>query len=520
MPQNVNHYNLHSTRGYPLDESATGIDDTGVRMPDDLLVDCRLRFPPYAGQYAFIGGITVTPNIVTITFRAATSLTTGSTAAPLGAVTLPQPVDRHRIYNIEPQIPGVAGYVVWGDVTETYIGRFSSPSQSLLTPDTAHPTIQFPIPEARKQHNLTALTGLIQLIGGSDVEIVKEVLEINGDSHDAIVMRLVQGNFAENVLSRYIGPCGTRPESRNCLKAAIEAINEVAPDCDGNIEIDFIDMTAAPYDSCGSEGAGVVLDQTAGLDEVCAAQGAERFLGTDQCESASSLSSESLGSESASSAGIAPPGPAVSSESCAPLPYVETFDDGVADDFSIKKGTFGFTAIDTPGESEGGLPDMSYTATAGSQRNVSVLDNCIISETTDKRITTHLALTNTETEQNGGLALNYHLVGLNYEYYVAEINKNLNRVRLLRFNGAVFIEEHSVTPPSVFVLGHWYKIEVEVTLPGTPTIEVTVRGISNPSWGSVNFSILANNYSPDDGLFGVATNRAYTHFGFLQLEQI
>jgi len=56
MPiRNANWYNLHSTRRYPLDDNATGTDDAGIRLADDILVDCHLRFPKIAGQYAYIG---------------------------------------------------------------------------------------------------------------------------------------------------------------------------------------------------------------------------------------------------------------------------------------------------------------------------------------------------------------------------------------------------------------------------------------------------------------------------------
>lgn len=65
-----NWYNLNAQRDYPLDDTATGVDDAGVRMPTDLLVDCNLRWPRALGRYAFLTGLTTTPTTVTALFAA------------------------------------------------------------------------------------------------------------------------------------------------------------------------------------------------------------------------------------------------------------------------------------------------------------------------------------------------------------------------------------------------------------------------------------------------------------------
>lgn len=533
MPiRNANWYNGHSTRKYPLADTATGLTDDGRRLPDDILVDCRLRWPAAAGQYAYIGGVTVTERLVTLTFVAADSPTSAADFVPLGTVSLLKPVTAFRHYAIKPQLAGVGGFVVFGDTEEAFVGRFSLPTQTLLLPDAAQPTRTPPIPTLRRMGRNVGLENLVRILGGNDVQVVRESILIDGAERDALVLRLIQGNFSENVLQRYIGPCGGRPESRTCLKDGIERINDVTCDCEGNINITFVGLTAGPYESCGESdaGAGVTLDQSVGMQDVCAERAPDRFEGVDRCEELDSSLSSASGSSISDSGSPDPdpgPGPSLSSVSCTDtLPYVETFDGSTADDFNVVSGSFDFSAVDSPTEGPGDPPPyVSYTATDGSRRNVALLDYCAIVDTLEKRITAHVALTNTFAQENGGIVINYHEVDIltnpHIEYFAAVIDRRVNRVRLLRFNGAALIVEHEVSPSAPFVLGHWYQIQVETTLGATPIISVAVTGVTNPLWGSVSFSVSTNKYLPsDDGQFGVTSDRAAAHFSFLVVETI
>ena len=65
-----NWYNLNSTRRFPLDTAATGESDAGESIPDDVLVDCHLRFPEAAGRYVSISSMYVSASLISLTFLA------------------------------------------------------------------------------------------------------------------------------------------------------------------------------------------------------------------------------------------------------------------------------------------------------------------------------------------------------------------------------------------------------------------------------------------------------------------
>jgi hypothetical protein len=307
MALRANWYNLNSGRRYPLDDKATGTDDTGTRLHNDILVDCHLRFPVTAGRHAFLSGLTVTDSLVTAVFLGSlTTSTTRGNFVPLGAVTTTKPVDLNIHYPIQPLYPGVGGFIAFGDVSENFTGRFSTPLQGLLAPRCARSYNPIPVSELRKLGVGTALTGLVSIIGEDDVEVVKETITVT-DPHtleyetvDALVIRLRQLLGGVNVLEKYIGPCGNRPESRNCQREGIELINDARPDCDGNIDFDFRNMIVGSLSDC----AGFLLDVSVGMDDACRDFVPDRFQGRDLClpsASSSSLSSISLASVSSSS---------------------------------------------------------------------------------------------------------------------------------------------------------------------------------------------------------------------------
>ena len=357
--RNHNWFNAQASRRYPLDDNSTGTGDDGTRLKDDILVDLHLRWPRIAGEFAFLGGITVTDNIVTLVILAADSLTTASTFTPLASVTVPQPANRHQYYNLEALYPGVGGFVAFGDTHEVFNLRFSTPQQGLLAPKVARPYDKLPIPTMRKLGRSDGLTGLVKILAGPDVEIIKRTDEVAGIDTDVMVIRLVNPTSERSVLSDYIGPCGVRPESRNCVREGVETLNGVGPDCDGNLEIVFEGLVPGPYASCGSDGAGVTLDQSLGIEDVCVAGTPDRFQGTDSCAPSESLSSSvSLPSESA---GPTPSSSEGSSEGssraveCEDLPFLECFDAlSLHDSWDVKIGSFDLTtAYETPSEPEG-----------------------------------------------------------------------------------------------------------------------------------------------------------------------
>ncbi len=525
-----NWYNLQSTRRYPLDDRATGTGDDGTRIKDDVLVDCQLRFPNIYGQYAYVSGLTITDRLVTVTILAASSPEATSGFVPLAAVSLVKPVTRHIYYPVTPLQPGVGGFLVFGDVEERLALRMSTPQQGLLLPKCAAAYNPFPIPTLRKLGRVDGLAGLVKILAGPDIAVSREIHEINGESHAALVFRLTQSIATRNVLEVYRGPCDNRPESGTCDKEGIEFINGVGPDCSGNLDIVFVGLTPAPYTTCApdAQAAGVTLDQSIGIDEVCAPRTPGRFAGRDYCEpsSDSSLSSASLSSEapSPSSSSESSTADSLSSESCSQLPFTRTFDDETARGFAVPQGAFTFESLDSPDEEAGG-PAVSYVATDTTRRNLAVMTDCGVDTTLNKRVTTHISLQQSRARSNGHLVLNYRLVdpinNPHYEYFAVSLDRQAGKVRLLRWAGAGFIEEAATVVGSPILYGDWYEIEAEIEeSDGQVAIGVAVRGVTDAGWPDVSFSVLTSRYLPADGLFGLGSDRAVASFSFLKIEEL
>jgi hypothetical protein len=347
-----NWLNAQASRPYPLDDSASGVANDGTVLKDDILVDLHIRWPKLAGQYVFLGGITVTSRIITAVFLAADSPTTTSGFVPLASVTVQQPATRYRYYNLEPMYPGVGGFVAFGDTQEEFTARFSSPFQSLLSPKVGRPYDELPIPSIRKLGRADGLTGLVKLVAGSDLQIVKETINVEGEQRDAIVIRLVSPTATNSsILSKYIGPCGTRPESRNCARDGVETVNGVSPDCDGNLQIDFRGLLMSPFQSCG---AGVTLDQNLGIADVCIAPVRTRFIGEDLCFGVSSISASTPDYSSESNTGSTPSdsdsGTSVTSSEilpCEELPFFDCFFPTIHHSWVNRGGAFQLVDVET-----------------------------------------------------------------------------------------------------------------------------------------------------------------------------
>ena len=250
--RNQNWYNLQSTRRYPLDDNSTGIDDAGNLIRDDILVDCNIRFPNTLGKYCYVQGITVSPGLVTILFGAADEL--DAAGVTICAVTITKPAASSVNYEVTEMVYGVYGWITLGPgIEHNFVGRYSTPRQSLVNPRNAKTYRPLPIPTIKKLQMRTALQNIVRLSGAQPVTV--RYAENAGDVIDmtsgtatpvaadvpAIIIELDQLRRTElyDPLRAFLGQCGQRPESGTCPEIPIESINGIAPDCDGNIEIAF-----------------------------------------------------------------------------------------------------------------------------------------------------------------------------------------------------------------------------------------------------------------------------------------
>lgn len=564
MPQRRNNwYNLHSTRRYPLDDKATGTGDDGVRLADDILTDLHLRYPAEAGEYAFLAGLTVTERLVTAVFMAADDLDNPTVMNPIAAVHVTRPAQEGIHIAVRPLRPGVGGFVVFGDTTELFTGRFSTPRQGLLAPRAARPYRPLPIPTLRRLSNNTGLTGFVRINGARDIEVTSESLVIDGHGRKtAMVLRLMQPpTGSENVLSKYLGPCDKRPESGNCSKPPLEAINGAVPDCSGNVKILVCRARSTPLESCGAGGrpGGMVLDHHVGMRVVCTADTPDRFIGHDLCQpsgsslsswsSLSSLSESSRSSRSSSSASLAPE---------IVLPYRTTFDNKVARYFTERLGIWSFTKVDSPAEqSLWELPSSSessqsvysssssvvvtdvvkmvpyyekvplaYHCDAGHQRNVAVFAANAYTSSLDKSVITDLRI-NAGPQENAGVIINWQITDPQTDpretYMLALLDRREHALRLLRYTGTgSHYEMATARLPSPVVIGDWYRMIVNVrSWPGYDAlIQMRISGISKPSWPTLRLEVPTNQFLADTGYYGLGSVRSSADFSFFLLEEI
>lgn len=492
---NNNWYNLQTTRKYPLLDTVSGYDDNALKLPDNVIADCRLRWPQPAGQIAFIAGLTITDNIVTVVIQAASSLNTAGAFVPLAVITLPQPVDTYRYYPLQAIYPGTGGFIVFGDLTPRSV-RFSSPRQSALSPECGGPYNPLPVVSLRKENRVNTLDGLVKLIAGPDVSVLPESVTIAGRPRAALVVRLLQSINSRNVLDVYRGACTDRPESQTCQAEPITDVNGVVPDCTGNINIEFRNMTPGDYLGCGSLAAGTTLDQPVGMGDVCTPVVVNRFKGTDLCHGNYSSSSMGLPSTSLMLSSMSG---GEGSEDFSP-----TF---ITPEAEVE--TYSGTIITTTH-----VPDPpTYTANDPSQTNLAVLN--VPDTTVGKRVSVDVLLIRALAQSNAGILLNLverpNSPGSVGAYLALVLDRAAGQLKLVRFNGRSLIVEHAAAVSAV-ALETWYTLVAEIRhTTGGVLISVTASS-TDPAWSLVQFSVVVSKYGDPYGGFGIYTDRARAQF--------
>jgi len=336
MPRNPDWYDLNSTRPYPIDDGATCVDDEGRFFPTHFIADLCLTWPEELGHYAHISAFSATDNLVTLAILVSDDLD-GVTCVPLAMINLVKPFAIFRMQELTPLQDFTAGRIVFGPgVLDQipYSARFATPRQSYFTRKTAKPLKHQPISGVRVLYAPQACQGVVSLLGGSDIEIVRECREMpydvstldsvprsgycetegGGDGYPVVVLRLkdTEQQTDRNVLQLY-QPTGLKaPESGECRVSPIEFLGPVGPDCDGNITIefkgDFAVLSQIIGETWSEDGVsvseslcGFIIQGNVGLDELCAgvahlpsADGALPSEYGDLCCSTSFSASESL----------------------------------------------------------------------------------------------------------------------------------------------------------------------------------------------------------------------------------
>ncbi|NBT75276.1 MAG: hypothetical protein EBT15_04765 [Betaproteobacteria bacterium] len=568
--RNQNWYNLQSTRRYPLDDLSSGLDDAGVFIRDDILVDCHIRFPNTLGKYLYVQGLTVSAGIVTAVFGVVDDLkaTAGQTIC---AVSVPQPITPYVNYSVTALVPGVSGWVAFGPGTDTaFTGRYSTPKQTVIQPRNARPYRPLPIPTLGKIHLGTALQGVVNLVGSSPVTAQYETIEYENKTYPAIVFRLdaalVTGDY--NPLALFLGPCGQRPESGTCPKTPIETINGVAPDCNGNINIVFDGFNDINFANCG--GADIVTDTS--LKAVCDANKPKRpqeF--KDLC---CTLTGENIYTFSSLNA-FPPagetnqlylafdtnkvyrwsgtnyvetdivideycwPDPTTAIDlivdetldtpayACMPLPLCIDFSSCQPNAYFVTQ-TGVFAGQETtappvcgncdPGEFDAnigtGLTNHGTYVSAGiGGTNVAILKNCATDWALNHSIMTEFKIGTNGVARNGGLVLNYtqtlELGQVVTRYIVVMVDATRGKVRVMRYNDGTFTDELAVNYNAK--VNTWYRMYASLNLNGS-NLSVTFSLSELDGAHPVNgFTDIIN---PGDvtGAVGLFANQSSTFF--------
>lgn len=524
---NQNWLNSHASRKYPLDDAATGIADTGLQLPDDIILDLHITWPATYGDFAFIGGITITENLVSVIIMAASAIDSTAEFTPLGAVTIRKPASSDMQQPIAAMSPGVGGFVSFGDISEQIALRFSTAAQSRLTSKTARPYAPLPVQSIGRDGRRDTLAGIVKLVAGIGLQISVETVRLAGELVPAIMLQL-QENTTNTAFQQYIGPCGGRPESDSCDTPGIQTIGGVAPDCDGNININFRQLVVGNMPECTSLAAGFVIDQGIGLAAVCAPRTKiGRFVGVDQCaESSASADTPIASSSSASSDGGSESAGSVSSVFvvCPEMPFTECFADGMHEDWRTLAGTATLTTRANPYTTLVCCDETGLICDAGglllnrlTNKNLVIWDSCAYIATTGKVITTAIQLikSNMTTPANGGILLNAANTG-SAVYWIAGLDTADNTAKLWRYNGTSLITEYStVIAAELLQYDAWYTLAVTTTDLGGGITAIALTVTKNADTVPLaSFTFSTSRYGAADGKLGVATNRAAAVFDY------
>lgn len=534
MPvRNQNWYNLQSTRRYPLDDKSTGLSDTGELIREDIVVDCHLRFPETIGKYAYVQGLTVTENLITIVFGAAETLTSENNPT-IAVASVAKPTAINVSHDITPMMSGVSGWITFGPGIETnFVGRYSTPIQTYVDLRNARAYRPLPIPTLGKVDLNTALSGLVLLTATSPVvaSYVDENFVVpeerlpkydpqtqttNYEPIKAIIFSTDAPTAAFNPLQEFLGPCGQRPESGTCPKKPIERINGVAPDCEnGNINIVATSgLTIRPFAECG----GADITTPLGLTEACRQDPKSERKRKDECPCDTN---DNDNIENYCWPPFDPNRAAVCfdpGEPAPPLPICTSFSPCHEALFEIVSGSFSPREANAPPVCcpvGSGFSDHDiYAAQSLGTMNIALLRGSASDWAFNHTISVEVQPRGGGSRQNGGVIANYLRVTENgrckTKYIAALVDVSGNELQIYRYNGAVLIKENAlaiVADPT-----HWYRVSVIATAAGTSTtINATLYDITAAvQIGSLSTTIL--DYEAINGRFGLIANASGAYF--------
>lgn len=526
---NAHWYVRNANRNYPLAIDAGCADPgTGIRLPSNILVDLNLRYPLNLGRYPFVSSVTVTPTLVSLTFQAATDPLDASTFSPLGAFSMPvKSLQAYRNYAISPQAPGVGGWLVLGEGAlqgPALSIRLPSPAAGRLSPRAARAYRPYPVIDIGALLAADSLTGTVGLEASAPLYIRPDLAVIEGVERTVIRIGLQdtapavgQNSTTPSVFETFAGPCGARPESLNCGGGEpIQLLNAVAPDCNGNITIEFFGCAVL---GAVEGGSAAVLDCGLGLTDACAGSGLPTADGTLPNEYNDLCSSESISipTPGGTTGGSPHGGPGTYySEIPEPsgsgtLPVSETLEvtapdfAGVSGSFVIMDGTY-----------------SSVPSRSDVQPNLAIW-NGFDATAIDRSYAVTARIQAGGTLNNAALVVDWRPnpdFSGRYLYYAAILDYDNQQFAIQRFDGTRLQPTAASASLVGIALGRRYRISMTATLSGSSVLlTAKLKAMEGPAL-TVTLTLTTNDYSQTNGLPGLYANRALAEFINFSIEAV
>ena len=543
---NLHWLSKNANRVYPVDDRATLRSDDGEVFPTGLVTDIAVRWPRELGEYAYVSAASVTANLVTFVIAATSDLDTAG--VDIAAVSVRRPAQTGLVTQLQAFRPGVAGWLTLGplvtDPAALYRGKFTEPRQALLCPRAARSYRSPGLLGVRSSDSGTWLQGTVTLKADSPLTLTAETRVIEGRTVTAIVLALAETTgsaypvpaaaaemivgAATTVFEEFAGPCGHRPESRNCLGLPpVETIGGVAPDCDGVLELAF-EGCATVRSISGVCGAVVTCDIDLGT--LC-----PRGTGADGLPSHEGLLPSELAvvldiAESEFDTPAEPTYPDAEELPPAGVPYLlcATGDPGYDDLAEVMSGEWGYDNDASPYDPCGALNDhvdyplgRVFLANGPGQRNLLIAAD--IGGSVNRLGSTDCKM----LAGPAGAKHNAHAISIFNEgdrpgvhtYAAVEIDYDTQSLRIIWFDGRRFVTLASVAVLNLR-LDRWYRIAWRVEPLVDPQL-IRLRGsVTSVEDGSVSASVQVDtggDILPGTGRMGIGTNRGVTRFAHMAL---
>lgn len=494
---NNNWFNLNSTRRYPIDDFATGESDEGFDIPNDIITDIRLRFPRSAGRFASISSINCSKKIVTITIVAHEynpsdiNVSAGAeTFQPLAVISLPKPVTANTPYQLNAITNGVFGWIVFGEgIEKQFSGRFSNADQAFLMPRLAYSYGSYPVTSLSIIDDAVKLTKDITLRGIGDLKVSIDNVTIAGIGlRKAMVFKLENTTSDTNLFEKYKGNCQGRPESESCKKISVEFINDMQPDCNGNIDINFDQNGIRVKELINTSLVGLAVEMPLGLTEACTSNDylPDQYgnLPNEYLDECADIAAAEGNPDAVAGTGNlihANPSFSMTPVSITPTPYVDSLAYSLGDPmpyrFEILKGKFQFE--DTPysrGFPENFTSSGMAVASPGSRFLAIWNDHASFDHTFNKnlavtttgsRVSATLAFKQLSTLGSGGVILDFVTMYVEScdkyvkTYLLGAIDFTSKRIKIFYWNGFSFTTLASSPVISSLGTGSWYSLDFQ-----------------------------------------------------------